>query len=95
MFNPDGEQKSNTYKQAPNFIAGQQFTDFFVFNRTVTSRLTKYIANYYKKIVMSLIKATLNRLNIQTSSTHNPLNPCEHRKKKFFQGTKAYIEDPA
>jgi hypothetical protein len=31
----DGEHKSSTYKQAPNFIEGQEFNYGFVFNQTV------------------------------------------------------------
>ena len=48
----DGEQKSSTYKQAPNFIDRQQFNNCLVFNRTVKSRQTKYNANYFLNIII-------------------------------------------
>jgi hypothetical protein len=51
-------------KQAPNFLDHQQLSNFFVFNRSVKSRRTKYVANYFERFVMWWIKATLNCLHI-------------------------------
>ena len=42
--------KSSTYKQAPNFVDGQQFHNCFVFNRILKSRWTKYIAYYFENL---------------------------------------------
>jgi hypothetical protein len=47
------ENKNQAPKQAPNFIDGRKSNLYFVFNRTVTSRRSKYIANYYEKFVIN------------------------------------------
>ena len=56
-FFPDGEQKSRTYKQAPNFIGRAAIQQLFYVqsncdDSSLTSKQTKHITFYFEKFVM-------------------------------------------